>query len=149
MENKSQRPLSQSQSTKINRKMISTPSIEFTARALQEIQLIIENDFTLRGRYFRILISGKGCDGFNYSTGFTEYHEDDFLIKIKNNIHMDLQIIIDPFAAFYLQKTRIDFIQNFKNNTEGFTVINKNQNEFSGKFWKEFSEKTPPLILKS
>jgi iron-sulfur cluster insertion protein len=133
---------------KVNRDMISVPSVKFTPRALDEIELIIKNDFTLKGRYFRILISGKGCDGFTYSTGFTDYHDEDFVVKIENKKNLDFSVLIDPFASFYLQETTVDFVKDYENDNEGFVIGNQNQKKFAGKFWRESPEDTPPLITK-
>jgi iron-sulfur cluster insertion protein len=126
--------------------MILAPKIEFTPSALEQIKLIVDNDFTLRGLYFRILISGKGCDGFTYSTGFTEFNSEDFIVQIENNKNLDFSVLIDPFASFYLQDTMVDFVQDFENDTEGFVVLNKNQKQFAGKFWRETPTDTPPLV---
>ena len=130
---------------KVNKDLVIPPEIFFTSRALDQLKLIIENDFTLAGKYFRIVISGKGCEGFTYSAGFTDLQEDDFLIQIANTTE-DFQVIIDPFAAFYLREASVDFIQDFKIDAEGFVVTNHAQNEFKGKFWKSAPEKTPPVL---
>jgi len=129
---------------KINKDLVHPPVIMFTDRALAQLKLIIENDFTLAGKYFRILIAGKGCDGFTYSAGFTDLSEEDFLVPI-NNSPEEILIAIDPFAAFYLQETSVDFIQDFELESEGFVITNHSQNQFQGKFWKASPEKTPPL----
>lgn len=125
----------------IDRTKIKVPEVVFTEKALNELKLIIENDFTLAGKYFRIVISGKGCDGFTYSAGFTDLNEEDFLIKINE----ELSIIVDPFAAFYLANVAVDFVLDPINDLEGFVITNNNQNEFAGKFWKKAPEKTPPM----
>lgn len=127
---------------------IATPEVIFTNQALSQLRLIIENDFTLKGKYFRLLISGKGCDGFTYSVGFTDWIEEDLLIPIKdqnNQIQENVEIVMDPFTAFYLQKCSVDYIQDFANNSEGFVIKNENQKNFAGKFWRQDEEKIPPL----
>ena len=132
--------------TIIDRTQIKIPVINFSERALQELNLIIENDFTLAGKYFRLLVSGKGCDGFTYSAGFTDMTEDDFLIEINNCDHNHpLFIIVDPFAAFYLSEVEVEFIQDPINELEGFVINNIHQKEFHGKFWREDMSKAPPL----
>lgn len=129
---------------KVNRESIIPPTIMFTQRALDQLKLIIENDFTLAGKYFRLVISGKGCDGFTYAAGFTDLQDEDFLVRILN-ANEDIYVIIDPFAAFYLQEASVDFIQDFNLDAEGFVITNHSQNEFKGKFWRSAPEKTPPL----
>jgi Fe-S cluster assembly iron-binding protein IscA len=133
--------------TKIDKTNIASPKILFTDRAFLQLKTIIENDFTLAGKYFRILISGKGCDGFTYSAGFTDLHIDDFEVKVVNTEADDeLYIIIDPFAAFYLQNASVDYIQDFTLDSEGFVVINHAQNEYHDKFFSISPEKIPPLL---
>ena len=133
--------------TKIDTKNIATPNILFTERAFLQLKTIIENDFTLAGKYFRILISGKGCDGFTYSAGFTDLYVDDFEVKVLNiNNNEELNIILDPFAAFYLQNASVDFIQDFNLESEGFVITNHAQAEFHNKFFNSNPEKIPPMI---
>jgi Fe-S cluster assembly iron-binding protein IscA len=135
---------------KIDKSNIATPNIQFTDRAFLQLKTIIENDFTLAGKYFRILISGKGCDGFTYSAGFTDLHIDDFEVKVINLEGDDeLNIIIDPFAAFYLQNASVDFIQDFVLDTEGFVVVNHAQTDFHNKFFTTSPEKIPTMITTS
>jgi len=140
-----QRP-KQSSLTKVDRSQISTPDVKLTTKAYEQLQLILDNDFTLKGKYLRLLISGKGCEGFSYSVGFTDWNEDDMLIQAEcsDSEHHQHKIIMDPFTAFYLQKCSIDYIEDFANNNEGFVVENDNQKNFSGKFWKQDEHKVPP-----
>ncbi|RLA65394.1 MAG: hypothetical protein DRQ88_03410 [Epsilonproteobacteria bacterium] len=125
----------------LNKKAINPPTIKFGQAALSQIKLILENDFTLTNQYFRVQITGKECDGFTYSTGFTTIHDDDLTVLVE-----DVKVIIDPFSAYYLKNTKIDYIQDFANEEEGFVVINHDQEDFTGKFWREAPEKIPPLI---
>lgn len=129
---------------KVNKDFVQPPLIMFTKRALSQLKLIIDNDFTLAGKYFRIIISGKGCEGFTYAAGFTDLNEDDFQVKIANTDE-EINVIIDPFAAFYLQEVSVDFIADFSQDAEGFVIVNHLQDEFKGKFWRSAPEKTPPI----
>ncbi|EQC51502.1 iron-sulfur cluster assembly accessory protein [Bacteriovorax sp. DB6_IX] len=131
-------------SSRINRKDIVLPTVTFTEVALEQLTLMLENDFTLSGKYLRILISGKGCDGFTYSVGFTDIEDEDFSVRISND--EALEVIIDPFAAFYLGDTRVDYVQDFQNDREGFVVYNKDQKKYHGKFWRENKELVPPMV---
>lgn len=130
--------------SKVNRDLVMPPVIMFTERALSQLKLIIDNDFTLAGKYFRILVSGKGCEGFTYAAGFTDLFEEDFQVKIANS-NEDINIVIDPFAAFYLQEASVDFIQDFDQDAEGFVIVNHAQSEFKGKFWRDEPQKAPPV----
>ena len=121
---------------------MNTPQPQLTERAIQQLALILENDFTLQDKYLRIQITGKECDGFTYSVGFDHLHKDDLKITY-SLLEKNQFLIIDPFSAFYLQRFTLDFVQYFEQNTEGFTVENHNQHEFQGKFWKKEPEKVP------
>ncbi len=129
----------------IDKKLVTPPTIYFTERAFAQLKIIIENDFTLAGKYFRVGISGKGCDGFTYSVMFTDLQVDDFLVGIQNQV-TDLQITMDPFAAFYLQESTVDFIQDFDLEAEGFVVTNHEQKNFQGKFFNKDNAKLPPIL---
>ncbi len=118
------------------------PRISFTDNALKQLALIHENDFTLKGKYLRVLISGKGCDGFKYSIGFADLHHEDINIKIENDDK--IEVIVDPFTAFYLGETEIDYKQDFQNDEEGFVVKNFDQKKFQGKFWRKNKDLIPP-----
>jgi iron-sulfur cluster insertion protein len=129
---------------KVNKDLVLTPVIMFTERALSQLKLIIENDFTLAGKYFRIVVSGKGCEGFTYAAGFTDLNDDDFQVRIANT-NEEIYVIVDPFAGFYLQEASVDFVQDFEQDAEGFVIVNHSQSEFKGKFWRAAPEKTPPV----
>lgn len=129
---------------KVNKDLVLPPVIMFTERALNQLKLIIDNDFTLAGKYFRIVVSGKGCEGFTYAAGFTDLQDEDFQVRIANT-EEDIFILIDPFAAFYLQEASVDFIQDFNQDAEGFVITNHSQSEFKGKFWRADASKTPPV----
>lgn len=131
---------------KVNKDLVLPPVIMFTERALSQLKLIIENDFTLAGKYFRIVVSGKGCEGFTYAAGFTDLNEDDFQVRIANTDE-EIYIIVDSFAAFYLQEASVDFVQDFEQDAEGFVIVNhaQAQGAFKGKFWRSAPEKAPPV----
>ncbi len=138
-----------SQTTVVDRNSVTMPKLMFSPMALSQLQLIVENDFTLKGKYLRVLISGKGCDGFTYSVGFTDWQEEDLKVPVLDSdgdkVEESILVLMDPFTAFYLQEVAVDYLQDFANNNEGFTVTNLNQKEFAGKFWRQEAGKVPPL----
>lgn len=125
----------------IDRDSVKIPKLTLTEEAKAQLKLMLLNDYTLEGKKFRIQISGKGCDGFTYSAGFTPPHQDDFKILVD-----DMEILVDLFSAFYLQETLVDYVFDFENGTEGFVISNQNQELYHGKFWKADESKIPPLI---
>ena len=129
---------------KIEKSEISTPSLFWTKKALNQILLIITNDFTLKNKTIRILITGKDCDGFQYSIGFSEENANDFKVNLSET--GEDFVSIDPFTAFYLKRAHIDFLQDHTSNEEGFVIKNVDQKKYSGKFWKKDIEKIPPII---
>ena len=112
--------------------------------AVRQIQLMQENDYTLEGLSFRIKIGGKGCGGFTYDTGFSEFHADDLVIETDYPlINYKLKVLIDPFTAFYTMDSTLDYLLDPTNNEEGFVVTNAADGDHKGKFFKDES-KLPP-----
>lgn len=131
-------------------KMISASDIKLfvTDSAIRQIQVMIENDYTLEGLCFRIKIGGKGCGGFTYETGFSEIHPDDLIIKQTYPlIHFELTILMDPFTAYYTQELTLDYLLDTSNNDEGFIVNNAADGQHRGKFFKDES-RLPPWAKK-
>ncbi len=130
---------------KIDRTKIALPKVTCSAIALRQLDLLVENDFTLSGKFLRVAISGKGCDGFTYSIGFTPKLVDDFEIRLITPQN-SMNLLMDPFVAFYLQDCFIDYLQDLESDNEGFTVKNNKAELYHGKFWKEDQEKIPPML---
>jgi Fe-S cluster assembly iron-binding protein IscA len=119
-----------------------------TDGAVRQIQVMQENDYTLKGLSFRIKIGGKGCEGFTYETGFSSLHEGDILIKKDYPlINFELHLLIDPFTAFYTQSFTLDYLLDTQNNDEGFIVKNAADGQHRGKFFKDES-RLPPWAKK-
>ncbi len=125
----------------IDKENIQPPHISLTPEAENQLNLMLLNDHTLEGKKFRIQISGKGCDGFTYSAGFTPIHKEDLLVEVSG-----IEILIDSFSAFYLKEVVVDYIFDFDNGKEGFVISNMNQESYTGKFWREDPSKIPPLV---
>ena len=119
-------------------------NLKITQKAIDQISLILKNDFTLTGKFLRVQITGKECDGFTYSVGFHTIHKDDYKFACPQ-LGENKFLIMDPFSSFYLQDFTLDFIQDYENDLEGFEVINHDQKEFHGKFWKKEPHKVPQL----
>ena len=124
---------------------ISPPELTLTEAARRELQLMLENDFTLKNKVLRIQISGKKCDGFTYSCGFTSPDGEDFILEEPLR-HQTLKIALDPFTAFYLKAGQVDFVMEPEKDVEGLVVTNFDQSEYSGKFWRSDKSKVPPTI---
>lgn len=107
-------------------------AIEITPDALRQIKVIKQNDFTLENHYFRVQISGKGCDGFTYDLGFDEEKKQDKILEIQG-----FKILMQPFVYKYCKDITIDYHFNPDSGAEGFSLVNHNQDEYKGKFFKE------------
>jgi iron-sulfur cluster assembly accessory protein len=116
-------------------------SIQVSDLALEQLALILSNDHTVKGNVFRLIIDSKGCSGFRYHAGFTVAHIDDTLIEVIHNDQI-ITLALDPFSSHYMQDIKLDFVQDFENNQEGFVIINNNETKHQGKFW----ENDPTLI---
>lgn len=119
--------------------------IVLKTKALEQIELIQKNDFTLEGCSFRVKIDGKGCSGFTYATGFSEKYPEDVERTFfhPENPNRKVTILFDTFTAFYFQKGSIDYLMN-ESLEEGFVVKNDNETNYQGKFFKDIS-KIPEL----
>jgi len=113
-------------------------NIQLSQAALKQIKLVKENDFTLEGDDFRLIIGGKGCDGFTYEKGFFNRLEDDITLTYEG-----LDIIIDPFTAHYCKEGSLDFLLNPSSNEDGFVFVNFNEKNYHGKFFKDESMAPP------
>lgn len=127
---------------------VSDIQLFVTDSAVRQIQLMKDNDYTLEGLEFRIKIGGKGCEGFTYDTGFSEFHPDDLIIEKEFPIiNFKLKVLIDPFTAYYTQNATLDYLLDIQSNEEGFVLTNAAQGEHKGKFFKDES-KIPPWARK-
>jgi len=103
-----------------------------TESALQQIEVIQNNDYTLVDKVFRIKINAKECDGFGYFIGFTLSDQNDIKLNYNN-----VTLHIDPFTAYYCQNGTLDYVFEPESNEEGFQFINNNEHLFHGKFFKD------------
>jgi Fe-S cluster assembly iron-binding protein IscA len=114
--------------------------ITITQEALKQYQLIVENDFTVTGKKLRLQISGKKCEGFLYEVGL-DFRKPGDIIRpaFLNNSPKDsvIEVFLQPFTDEYCQDVTIEYIQDFMSEIDGFNVINHNQSQYEGKFFKD------------
>lgn len=109
-------------------------------RASAQILLMLENDFTLEGKFFRITIDGKGCEGFKYACGFDDQKENDIIYTtFEQTLQKEITIILDAFTAHYFREGEIDYDFDPDHKNEGFIITNSNEKKFYGKFFKDDS----------
>lgn len=110
--------------------------INITDSAQEQLGLILKNDFTVENLVFRLKISGKGCNGFDYQVGFSKEDPEDLVID-----YQGIKLYLDPFTAYYCKEGEIDYIVDDSLGQEGFLFTNFNQKHYRGKFFKN-EEKT-------
>jgi Fe-S cluster assembly iron-binding protein IscA len=122
---------------------MQAPMITFTEKAINQIKLMLANDYTLEGKTFRLIIGGKECDGFRYQTGFADRHPDDHLFSI-NNDEQNPSFLIDPFTLFYFESGgEVDFQFDPEGQSDGFVVTNFQEHKHKGKFFRNKPELVP------
>ncbi len=110
--------------------------ITFTENAKRQYSLIKENDFTLEGKELRIQISGKKCEGFTYDIGFDDLKENDQILDVEG-----IKIFMQPFTAEFCKSMDIDWIQDPESGNDGFNLINRDQESYQYKFYKDLDLK--------
>lgn len=113
--------------------------IHFTDSALSQIQLMLEHDFTIKDKVFRITIGGKECNGFTYQTGFDSPHDDDIVLLLQSSKKATIEVHMDPFTANYFHSGVVDYKIDLESNTDGFVVSNDSEELYHGKFFKDES----------
>lgn len=119
---------------------LKTPKLAISDAAFQQILLIQRHDYTLSGLSFRVKIGGKGCNGFTYETGFSAKRPDDITVRhtalsLETQKQETIEIIFDPFTAYYAQVASLDFVATA--DEEGFRFTNHNETLYQGKFFKD------------
>ena len=115
--------------------------IDLSRAAFEQICLIRENDFTLEGKIFRLKIEGKGCEGFEYATGFSQKQDQDIELLYHQG-DKSVRMLLDPFTAHYCQLGQLDYLFDITGQ-EGFVFQNENEHKYHGKFFTDDSMLPP------
>lgn len=123
-------------------------SYEMTQSAYLQLKLIQKEDYTLAPDDVpRLVIDGKGCDGFQYAIGFSKARPDDIKVIFSSDDQLKLDqdstealiLHVDPFSAYYTRRSCIDYVLDAYSNTDGFIVTNPDEHLYVGKFFKDES----------
>ncbi len=95
-------------------------TITITARALEELHRIRQEQRIPEHYGLRMGIRGGGCSGFSYVLGFDPEPRPDDLVLDADGI----PVFIDPRSAFYLMGVTLDFADGLLQ--RGFTFRNPN-----------------------
>lgn len=96
--------------------------ITISDRAAKELKITIEEHKAKNPEvaevYVRVGVKGGGCSGYQYTLVLEENKEKrDELFTVNN-----LQVVVDPRSALYLEGTNLDFIDDL--NHRGFKFNN-------------------------
>ena len=98
---------------------METEIIKLTAGAIDKVKGFSAKNNQAEGKLFRVYVQGGGCSGFQYGFTFDEKREGDAVVAAG-----DIQVLIDPTTAPYLQGAQIDFVEDLTGS--GFVVQNPN-----------------------
>ena len=153
----------------VDRDKVPVPRVRLSPLAAEQLGLIVRNDPTVEGKCLRVLISGKGCHGFDYQVGFDARREGDFVLPLRGLVPSggsgdqvdpdasggsggpgadpgaDLDLVMDPFTACYLQRCEVGYLRDPAVDEEGFVVVNEDQDAHRGKFWRRDPGMAPPV----
>lgn len=93
--------------------------VELTTKAINKVKSFAEQSADYQGKSFRVYVESGGCNGFSYGFAFDDKHADDEVNQVG-----DVQVLIDPQSAKYLDGAKIDYIEDFRG--EGFAIENPN-----------------------
>jgi iron-sulfur cluster assembly accessory protein len=93
--------------------------VQLTDKAINKVKNFATQSADYQGKSFRVYVENGGCNGFSYGFGFDDKHDDDEI-----NQAGDVQVLIDPQSAKYLNGAKIDYIEDFRG--AGFVIENPN-----------------------
>ena len=85
---------------------LELPLLEISASALNKLKETVQKEgVNLSSTFLRVAVVPGGCSGLAYELGWdTARQEADTLLQID-----DVQVLIDPRSAAYLEGTKLDF----------------------------------------
>ena len=104
--------------------------LTLTESAIGVTNAFIAKNEEYRGKYLRIYLSGKGCDGFEYGVTFDNKEDADKVISIPGTI----DLICDERTFEFVEGSEIDWVDDERG--QGYLVNNPHHNKFRGKFYK-------------
>jgi iron-sulfur cluster assembly accessory protein len=93
--------------------------VQLTDNAISKVKDFGSKNESYKGKNFRVYVQGGGCSGFSYGFTFDQPREGDEVNKAG-----DIDILLDPQSAKYLNGSRIDYVEDYKGT--GFVIDNPN-----------------------
>jgi len=114
--------------------------ISLTQDAKRQLDLYYKEELAPKNKYFRIAVSGKGCDGFEFVLGIDFQKSGDTLVLAEENI----PFLADFLVFNYAKNLFLDYLFDPLSQEEGFIIQEKEEN-YKGKFWKKRPDLVVPL----
>lgn len=92
---------------------------ELTQSAINRIVNYAKEKPELEGKYFRVLVEGGGCSGFQYDFIYDDPKADDQILEFDG-----VKVLLDEQSKPYLSGSIVDFKDDFRGT--GFIVQNPN-----------------------
>lgn len=111
--------------TLIEKTTASITPIALTAGAIEQLNLIREQENIPADHCLRVGVKGGGCSGFSYIIGFDLPEESDDIFEVGG-----LRVVMNKAHAIYLIGMEVDFVNGLQN--RGFTFNNPNATSTCG-----------------
>ena len=92
--------------------------VQLTDSAKNKVKDFAAKNTSYQGKSFRVYVQGGGCHGVSYGFTFDQKREGD---EINGG---DVEVLIDPQSAKYLNGAKIDYVEDLKG--AGFVIENPN-----------------------
>jgi iron-sulfur cluster assembly protein len=99
--------------------------ITITAKALDEIRTISQNENPDGNKGLRLAVTGGGCSGLSYKIEFGEEKAKDNILNFDG-----VRVLVDPKSLIYLKGIVLDFKDGL--NGKGFSFDNPNAKNTCG-----------------
>jgi len=93
--------------------------VQLTDNAINKVKDFGTQNEAYKGKNFRVYVQGGGCQGFSYGFTFDQQRAGDEINKAG-----DLEVLLDPQSAKYLNGSKIDYVEDFRGS--GFVIENPN-----------------------
>ena len=100
-------------------------AVHLTERASREVRRIQQAESLPDSLRLRVAVEGGGCSGLSYKLGFDEPGAEDLRCE-----SLDVEIVVDPSHALYLDGIVIDYPDGLE--ARGFVFNNPNASESCG-----------------
>lgn len=109
----------------LEKTMTATSPLSLTDGAVEQLNLIREQENIPADHCLRVGVKGGGCSGFSYILGFDLPETGDDVFEVNG-----IRVVMNKAHAIYLLGMEIDFVNGLQN--RGFTFNNPNASSTCG-----------------